>query len=158
MCPLRGQSLESRLAAQRSVVRTLDHGLGPMRRATSLLILLHVANLTIPVSWWLFGPGEAFDNRALSLSVSFATVWSLAAFARRRVLTPLTATGVVALGTALAWVWIIGIWAGLLALAFAVTGGVLGVIFVLLWPLLAWGAFLAVHFGSRWLLSSLQAA
>ena len=50
----------------------------------------------------------------------------------------------------------LGIWAGLAALAFAVTSGVFGVAFVGLWPLLAWGAFVVVHLGSRWVLQRLE--
>jgi hypothetical protein len=45
---------------------------------------------------------------------------------------------------------------GLVALVFAFTAGIFGLLFVAVWPLLAWGAFLAVHVSARWMLSRLS--
>ena len=128
------------------------------RRLTRNLGVLHVINVAVALAWGRVAPDQEFDTRAVLLTIAFAAAWSLAAAVRRHVLTPLTATGVIAVGTLLPWVWIIGIWTGLVALVFALTTGVLGFFFIALWPLLAWISFVAVHLGSRWVLERLAGA
>jgi len=124
-------------------------------RLTSGLAVLHVVNLGVAVGWWRVAPGPEFGRRALLFSIGVALAWSMVVLARRRAMTPLTAAGVVGVGTLLPWVWIVGIWIGLVALVFTLTTGVFGFLFVALWPLLTWVAFLAVHVGSRWILQGL---
>jgi len=128
------------------------------RRRNRSLAVLHVINVAVALAWWRVAPGPEFTRRAVLLTVAFSVAWALAALAHRRVMTPLTATAVIAVGTLLPWVWIIGIWAGLVAFAFALTTGVFGLLFVALMPLLAWAAFVAVHLGGRWVLGRLAAA
>jgi hypothetical protein len=128
-----------------------------MRRVTTMLAALHLINLAAGLAFWRFAPGPSFAAWGVSISVVFATAWALAALPCRRVLTFSTAAGVVAVGAALPWVWIIGIGAALVSVALAMSAGVFGIVVVACWPLLAWGAFVAVHYGSRWVLQRLGA-
>src|SRR5260221_2924068 len=125
------------------------------QRSRLVLGVLHGFNLAAAAACWKCAPGGQVGARTAVLAAVAFLGWVSVAIAFRRTLTPLTAALVVGTGTLLPFVWIAAFLVCGVSLAFAVTTGVFGVFFVALWPLALWGAFVTIHFGSRWAMDRL---
>ena len=107
--------------------------------------------------WWLFVAGEQFSTRATTVAVATFVGWLAVAgvWARRRHKSVLSAAALLLAGWALPLAWIAGAVVSGVALAFAVTTGLVGFAFLGIIPLALWGAFVATHLTSRWIVEKL---